>query len=349
MNANAVPGVRAATEFGFRQIMASGRPIYLHGGIVIDGDKARDPLNTGNVDTLRAGLLMGKITSGGLWAPSVIGVTSEAIDNTETAVDLPAAVATELTRRVGASGTFKLVGPPTAAGTVRTVTATYSGFADADTVTITAMGVNEVQTVEFAIASTAGTIALELWDPRTENYVKVEAAAWSATDATYLSNIQAKLDLAFGAANVVVVSAKAATDTDSALVFTYSGATVTGLSVAKLPIVTTLPTSSTSYTTTRTTAGVDGRFVTGSLVVPADGSETIRGILGTESGLKVTDSDGTTNLDVECGRLIIGSGDGVIDASQILNYPADASAKEWIKAQLRALGQGYVFDDDFNG
>lgn len=44
MNPNKVPGVSTATEYGFRQIMAAGRPDYLHGGIVIDGDNARDPL-----------------------------------------------------------------------------------------------------------------------------------------------------------------------------------------------------------------------------------------------------------------------------------------------------------------
>lgn len=341
------PGIGSAQVAQRRNVSRNGALDYYPAGGVIKGASARDPGNSAySTRALRAGLLLGKITSGGYYANSIYGLTNGALTSAGTTVTVAAAVVTELVRRVGASGTFKLTGPPTAAGVVRTATVTYSA-ASGTSITITAIGVNEVQTVAFAIASTGGSIALELYDPRNNSYVKVEAAAWSATDATYLSNIQAKLDLAFGAANVVVVSAQSATDTDSALVFTYSGATVAALPVvdgsgtAKLPIVTTLPTSSTSYTVARTTAGVDGRFVTQSLVQPTDGSETIRTVVPDGYGLVIPDDDS----DIDFPMIPIA---GTLDVGQIIDYPADASLKAYVRQSLSTLSGGkWIFSDQF--
>lgn len=352
-----LPGMRAAKTVLSRMVTRGGWiPSVLPQGRVIAGACSRD---TGNSPTtrLQAGLLMGKISTVinslgtvGYYAPSVIGVTGGALAGTATSLTLSAAVGAEVLRRCGATGSITLTGPPTASGTVRQLTVAYSAFSGT-TLTITAPGVNEVQTVTFAIASTGGNVALELWDPRTNNYVQVAPAAWSATDATYLSNIQAQLDLAFGAANIVVVSAKSATDTDSALVFTYSGTGVAGLPIvdangtAKLPIVTTLPTSSTSYATQRTTAGVDGRFVSGSLVGSTDGTQNPLTFIPNGTPLLVADYDGN-NIDVEFAEIPV---DCIVDETMLLPaWPSDTSLQAWIKGQLSTTAGGkFIFSGTF--
>jgi len=468
MNPNVVPGVRASTEYGFRQIMASGRPQYLHGGAVIDGAYARDPLNTGYVDRLRAGLLMGRRTTGGKWAPSVIGTLGTTIAGTATTLTfLHAAEATELLRRVGATGTFKITGPHVAGGRVRTRTLTYSAIG-------ALAGANEVQTFTPDAAATAGTYRIRLWKPdgtsvwtaalafgatlaacqaaitlaldgvagwvassagsaapwsagpialvltasgtgytgrdypmceidstsltgptaitaveTTRGYpaaatVTITApglaatncvqvwtpnAAWTAGTMSFgfthpttgaihwltftyttdlagtLAVINAALDAEFGTGAIVATGGGNITS----LTFTYSGGVFAGRE-HPLPLVSFAGATGAASTTTFTNlGGYSEAFVAGSLIQPTDGSETIRGILGEESGLKVTDDDGATNLDVECSRMIVGSGDGAIDASQIINYPSDSTLKAWLKAALRAYSPGFVFDDDHAG
>lgn len=133
-----LPGIQTKREAIPRKVLATGEgALYFPGGRIIDGSKARDVNNTGDLDTLRAGLLMGKITSGGKYAPSIIGLTTVAHDTSAvtTTMTLPAAVVTELQRRVGL-GDFKITGPPTAAGTVATETLTIAAFASATTITL---------------------------------------------------------------------------------------------------------------------------------------------------------------------------------------------------------------------
>lgn len=110
---------------------------------VIDGSKARDPLNTGDLVVLRAGVLMGKITSGGKYAPSILGVTTNAEAVGSTSIQAAAAVVTELVRRIGATGTFKLTGPANAGGPIVTETVTYSA-ASSTNITVTAIANNFV-------------------------------------------------------------------------------------------------------------------------------------------------------------------------------------------------------------
>src|SRR3972149_7120596 len=101
--------LRTATH---RKVFFDGRWDYdLAGGKIINGTKSRDPGNTGNIDVLRAGLLMGRVTASGLYAASVLGVTTNAEAIGATTIEVSAAVATELVRRVGATGTFTLTGP----------------------------------------------------------------------------------------------------------------------------------------------------------------------------------------------------------------------------------------------
>lgn len=98
---------------------------YLIGGKIIDGAKTRDPNNTDARD-IRAGTLMGIVTATGKYANTVIGSLSADAAAAATTVNIGLAEAAELVRRVGATGTLRFVGPPTAGGTVATFTETYS-------------------------------------------------------------------------------------------------------------------------------------------------------------------------------------------------------------------------------
>lgn len=121
-----LPGMRSSFAATHRIIVRQDMPVDLAQGRVIDGTVSRDTSNTGDLDVLRPGTLMGKITSSGMFAPSVIGVLQGAKSATDTAVTVTAAQAVELVRRVGSTGTIRFVGPPSAAGTVATFTETYS-------------------------------------------------------------------------------------------------------------------------------------------------------------------------------------------------------------------------------
>jgi len=111
------------------RIVSLSREQYREGGAIIDGDESRDPLNTSYLDYLRAGLVMGQITTGSKFAPSIIGVLASAYDKDgsyDEVMTVSAATATEIVRRIGTSGTFNITGPPSAAGTVATEEVTFS-------------------------------------------------------------------------------------------------------------------------------------------------------------------------------------------------------------------------------
>ena len=142
------PGIRTQGATSPRNLVLSD-PIEFMGARVIDGALSRDPGNTGDVNFLRAGTPLGIITSGGKLAPSILGLQPALHDTTvdDTTMTLGAATVTEIARRVGASGTFKITGPPTAAGTNATETVAFSAIASATTITITAT------TADFAAGS----------------------------------------------------------------------------------------------------------------------------------------------------------------------------------------------------
>lgn len=347
MNANQLPGVGNERSFGFRRLMLSGLPLYLPGGVVVDGSKSRDPLNTGDVHTLRAGMLMGKITATKKWAPSILGLLTAAYANDAgTTLTVSAATAAEIVRRIGTSGTFKITGPATAGGTVRTLTVTYSAVnTSTGAITITALGtdiaaVNDVQTMTLQDGADGGTVKIKYGNAVTDALAFNVAAADLQTAVRSLHD-----DLA-----ATVVSTVGGVGVD--YVFTTAGVACGDIEIVEDMITDggVLEPATILHTTQGVAAAVnlDGRQVAGALIQPTDGSETIRGILGIESGLKVTDDD-EANIDVACNRLVIGSGDGVVSAAQILNYSSEASLKAYIKVALRAVGQSYVFDDDFIG
>ena len=132
-----IPRVGALKESAHRIIML-GNELWMPGYYEIDASQSRDPGNPDEVTTLRAGLLMGLITANKKYAPAIMGVTTNAEAAASTSIEASAAVVTELARREGASGTFVLRGPPTAAGTVAEETVTYSA-ATGTTITVTAI------------------------------------------------------------------------------------------------------------------------------------------------------------------------------------------------------------------
>jgi len=125
-----MPGRKAERTAEPRKVLACGQgALALPGGKVVDGSKSRDPLNAGDADVLRAGLLVGKIAASGKYAPGIVGVLAEAYDadgQTNTTLVVSAATATEIARRIGAAGAFKVTGPPTPGGQVATETVTFT-------------------------------------------------------------------------------------------------------------------------------------------------------------------------------------------------------------------------------
>lgn len=339
-----LPGVgfvrRAQHKVIFRQYnFESG----LAGGRAIDGSKSRDPTNGTTPQFLLPGLLMGKITASGLYAPSIIGLATVAVAAGDTSVTMLAATATEIARRIGATGSIKLTGPPGANGTSRTRTLAYSAVG-ATTITIANPLQNEVQRLDFGAAATAGNISLQVPLP-TGGLVTTANAAWSATDATYLSNIQTQLDAATGVTNGIVVSAIPAVDTDLGFIFTFSGTGYAGNTYPLIEVV-TKPTSTTTVTVTRTTTGDSGAWVAGSFIQPTDGSETILSIIPDGYPRQVQDASGT-DVTIPWPDIPIA---GVIMASKVVNWPAtDTSLKNYIRSSLdQAAGGGkFVFDDRY--
>ena len=131
----------------------------------------------------------------------------------------------------------------------------------------TTAGTNEVQTVNFNIASTGGTVVFVV--PKANGtMVQTVGAAWSATDATYLSNVNSALDTATGVSGGIVATAIASVDTDLGFVLTFSGTGYAGLPQAMVRVDGTLPTSTTGWNVVRTTAGGI-----------SDGTQTFKGFL----------------------------------------------------------------------
>jgi len=224
-----MPGMRTAQSAAHRIVFYQGNwDSDLGLGRIIDGSKSRDSGNTGDLDVLRPGVLMGKVTASGKYAPSIIGVTTGAVSATGTSVTVSAAQAVELVRRVGATGTIRLVGPPSAAGTVATFTETYS-----------------------SVNTTTGVI---------------------------------------------------------------------------------------------TCSSLNADLIAGSFVCADDGSYLPLTLIPDGYGVKVTDTDGSTNLDVPFAPFPIA---GVITSSQLLPaWPSDTSLQEWVRDKLNLYGK-YVFNHGF--
>jgi hypothetical protein len=227
------PGVVGNFVSQPREVFYSGRPFaqFWAPPVTVDGTNSSNPQNAPYTWLLWAGQMLGRVTSTGKYANSVIGQTTAAVAASATSVTTDVNTAAEIVRRVGASGTFKLTGPPAAAGTVATQVVTYSA-----------------------------------------------------------------VNLSTG---VITCSALAAAS------------------------------------------------ISGSLIQPTDGSETMLTLLCETDGLQIVDQTHTNRVDVFCGTLLAGG--GTINTGMIVNYPTDPSLKAYVKASLRTTCPGVTFLDDITG
>lgn len=139
------PGVYTGRSVGPRNIFASGLPVFYPSFKFLDGTKTRDASNSDSTALVQAGTVLGKITSGGKYRNTIIGYNSAAYTSGGTSLTVPAAVATEIARLIavaGASISLKIIGPPSAAGTVASTSTTCSA-ASGTTLTVTDLGVNK--------------------------------------------------------------------------------------------------------------------------------------------------------------------------------------------------------------
>jgi len=447
MNPNSSPGIGTTKSASPRKVLASTEgALFLPSGKRIDGSESRDPANTGDVDVLRAGLLMGKCSANGLFAPSILGVLSSAAVFDAATLTVPTAVSTEVLRRIGAGGVFRLVGPRVAGGPVRTRKCSLSSSA-AGTITLAAnAAVAEVQTLTLDALMTAGTFtlsykgyttaaiafdatvaeitaALELLPSVNSGDITMQAAhepdteltctwtfkdtlgnvpmlsmdisnATGPTSATWVETTPGEL-VAYatpGTKEVQTITNADGTDAGTfclkwgdqvTTALTYDDtaadieAALEALSSCGTDEIKVTGDAGGPWTLTfqgaldgsqplievvndltndggvweggvvvaRSVAGDGGAFIAGSLIMPDDGSEVPLTVLTDEYGIKVTDDDNTTNLDVELAKVLVG---GQIKANQIINYPADAALQRWLKDQMNAISAGrFVFDDDY--
>ena len=332
------PGVSDEAIFSRKFVFRDGKFDPLPGGGYINSTKSRNPFAT-EVQVLEAGLLMGQVTTTSLWAPTFIGASTAAITGTGTTLTVSAAAATEVVRRIGTSGTLKLLGPPAANGTARQVTVTYSAVnTTTGEITITALGTNAVQTITFNAAATGGTYVFRV--PKVDGTFVNVPVAWNGTDATLLSNINTALDAATTVTGGIVATGAAP---DTALTFTFSG---TGYAALPQPLIEVVgyPTTPASYTIANTATGVAGAFAAGSLISDTDGSETPKSCIPPGYGIMV--ADGANQPTMEPFPVIPIS--GIIAMEQLTPVVTDLGIRAWIKDYLSSTRGGkFIFTDSY--
>jgi len=334
-----VPGISVGSQVTFSTIWQNGAGKYKPGGGLIDVTRTRDVGNSDGIGILRTGLLMAYYPTAKAYANFRIGTTSAALTGSGTSITIGAAEATELVRRVGSTGSLVLTGPEAASGTVRQMTATYSAVnTTTGVVTITALGANQVENVRMNIASTGGSLVLNV--AKTDGTrATTGSISWSATDATYLAAINSALDTATGVPGGIVATAISATDTDLGFVLTYSGTGYAGKSWGPAVVI-TYPTSSTSSVVQPVTTAVQGAFIAGSWV-----SEVNYATPYSLINIPPDPSNMANLTTTYCDWAEIPM-EGCVNVSNILDYPTDASLKTWLKSTLSTtVGNKFEFSD----
>jgi hypothetical protein len=199
------PGVLTTYTATPREIFLANRQFaqFIAAPLTIDGNLSGNALNEPYDWLLFAGTLLGRVTASGKYAPTILGLTSAAYAHTggsNTTVTTDVNTAKELVRRIGNSGTFKLTGPPAAAGTVAVQTITFSAVNTATgAITITASG--------------ADAIAGSLIQPTdgSETIVTLLCDAWGKKVADQLNSMRvdvfdAQLLAAGGTINTAVIA-----------------------------------------------------------------------------------------------------------------------------------------------
>jgi len=224
-------------------------------------------------------------------------------------------------------------------------TATSAAVSYPTSVSITSPAVNEVQTVSFDATLTAGTFVLG---------VMTAAGVWKKTQqiaySDSIATVQGYLDAITGVANGIVIAALVASSVAGGFTLTFSGTGYAGVaqsSLAQVDVTGTALASSgggVKSAVTRTTAGVDGRFIAGSYVQPTDGSETPVTLFEDTFGYWVANPVTLQRISIQLPRLLTGA---EIRTAMIIGYGLDTSLNAWLKAQLRNAGGPLHFDDDF--
>lgn len=328
-----VPGTYVGQSATPRNIFTSYvKPTFAPTFYQIDGTASRDPDNTGSISLLRAGLLLGKETATGLYANSIIGLTNGNYTAGATTLTLTPQAATEVIRRIGATGSFTLVGPPVSGDTVQTYTVAYSaGNGTSGAMTITALpAVNQIELLTVTAGNGTGNYTLGYEGQYTGNI------AYNG-NATTIQSALVTLFNARGQGSGWITPTVAGTNPWT---ITLNG-TVPGQQFSELTYVNSMGGNSTMsiVDVTATTTQV----VVGSLVMPTDGSQVPKIPLVTEYGVDVTDINGNSiNQRVDFYPL---SGDFL--TANLINFTTcDAGCQAYLKQQLRAVGQFFTFDND---
>jgi hypothetical protein len=125
---NGKPGVLLNLTAQPREVFYSGRDHaqFIADPVTVDGTLTSCAFNAPYIFQILAGTLMGRETSNKKFANSVLGLSTAATASGATTIQTDVNTAAEIVRRIGASGTFKLTGPPAASGTVAVQVVTYS-------------------------------------------------------------------------------------------------------------------------------------------------------------------------------------------------------------------------------
>lgn len=335
---NGRPGVLTNYTATPREVFYANRQLaqFMSPPMVIDSLRTSWAENTPYVWQIPAGMLMGRVTSNKKYASSIIGVTTAGYASTG-AIQVSASQAVELVRRVGTTGSVKVTGPVVSGGTVRTVTYPYTSVDTTNGfITVTATGTSAANATHyFNLTGTglSGNVTL---------LNNINGTAVTGTISA--TGVQALADTIFGTGATTVQ----ATGSLSNLTVVYTGTFwQTNLPSAVTCEVFGNGLAGTSPIITETFVQ-SGTFVTGSLIQPTDGSETITTVLCDVYGVQVVDQLLTNRTDVFDARLLLAG--GTIDTGYLINYSnADVSVRNWIKAALRAACGGVTFRDDFVG
>ena len=190
-------------------------------------------------------------------------------------------------------------------------------------VTITATGVTEVQTVTVDTIMSAGSIVIKAFDSSGVSHeVKVAYnTSWTQTVADIQTALIAKLGTAAVACAVV---------STSGMSVTFSGAGYANLPQTLIAVNIASATGPTKVDVTRTTAGFDGRAVTGAVVSQANYSVPLT-VVGDTSGIWVP----TDGSDRDWANI---PASGIIYTPNLIPYPSNAVILNYIKASMETAG-----------
>jgi len=165
----------------------------------------------------------------------------------------------------------------------------------------------------------------------------------------YVNPIVGKSNAAYtGAGTVTSLTVTAAVATEIARLIAAAGASFTGYLVgppsAAGTVAATALTVSAASGTTLTISDIAVDKVTDSLIVRDDVSDGTWCLVDDDDFILLSDQSGT-RIDQAFRRPLIG---GVIDASQIIDWPADTSTQDWLKGKLSTTTgmSQFNFDDD---